>query len=163
MVTLDDLYEEAKRFLWNNFGLTLTVPIEIDEEMASEEGAYEHTEKEPYAILIADFVMKIADDDVIYDVLRHELVHYALHCLGKPFHDGHPFFEATLAHYGVKSSGSTMIGVYHLYECAKCGEEIPHYRKVTEEEEKTLATICCTAKFIDKKRKAVYTGRERIY
>lgn len=161
MVTLEDLYEEANRFLWDNYGMVLTVPIEIDEDFVTEEGAYEFTYSEPRRILIGEFVLIFADDEVVYDVLRHELVHYALHQRREPFADGDPHFEGELVRLGVASTGSTMIGVYHLYECEKCGGEIPHYEKVTPEQK--FVTVCCEAKFVDKNTKAVYTGRERIY
>lgn len=161
MVTLDDLYEEANRFLWENYNMALVVPIEIEEDFITEEGAYEFTINAPKRILIAEFVMIFAEDEVIYDVLRHELVHYALHLRGRNFADGHPEFEAELAKHGIASTESTMIGLYHLYECEKCGGEIPHYTKVSEGEK--LVTVCCEAKFIDKHTKAVYTGKERIY
>lgn len=162
MITLEDLYDEANRFLWENYRMVLVVPIEIEDSFVVEEGAYEFTKKAPRRILIAEFVMMFADDDVIYDVLRHELVHYALHLRGKPFSDGDPYFEAELKRLGVATSGSTMIGIYHIYECKKCGGEIPHYAKVDASSSR-LVTHCCEAKFLDTNTKAVYTGKERIY
>ena len=162
MITLDDLYEEANRFLWDNYRMALVVPIEIEEDFVTEEGAYEFTATAPRRILIAEFVMTFADDEVIYDVLRHELVHYALHMRRKPFADGDPYFEAELKKHGIASTDSTMIGLYHIYECAACGDEIPHYTKVDVNRSK-LVTVCCESKFIDKKTQAVYTGKERIY
>jgi SprT-like protein len=161
MVTLEDLYEEANRFLWDNYNMALVVPIEITDEFVTEEGAYEFTKTAPRRILIAEFVMIFADDDVVYDVLRHELVHYALHLRGRNFADGHPEFEEELSKHGIASTESTMIGVYHLYECAECGGEIPHYEKVSPKDK--FVTVCCEAKFVDKNTKAVYTGKERIY
>lgn len=162
-LTVDDLYEEAERFLWDKFGLSLTIPIEIDEDMSLEGGAFEHTSRKACAIYIADFVMKIAEDEVIYDILRHELIHFALFTMRKPFNDGDPFFEETLAKHGVGSSGTDMIGVYHIYVCHGCGEEVPWHTKFAEGEMEEYLTTCCSDKFKDTNRKAVFTGKERYY
>ena len=162
MLTIEDLYAEADRFLWENYRDILVVPIEIEEDFIFEEGAFECTRKSPRRILIAEFVMIFADDDVVLDVLRHELVHYALHRRKEPFADGHPHFESELERHGIASSGSTMIGIYHLYECTACHKEIPHYQKA-DVNNKKIVTHCCEAPFEDKKQVMVYSGNGRIY
>lgn len=163
MVTIEDLYTEANRFLRDVYDLPLTIDIEIDAELDFAEGCYLHTMKEPMGILIAQFVMDIADDEIIYEVLRHELVHYALHVTGKPFADGCSYFEAELERLEIKSSGTVMVGRYHMYECATCGGDIPHFRKLTEKERMVAKTLCCEAEPLFKNEQAIYNGKERVY
>lgn len=45
--------------------------------------------------------------DYLYDILRHELVHYALYILNKDYNDGSKDFENTLHKLNICSSGST--------------------------------------------------------
>lgn len=163
MLTLFDLETEAFRFLQENYGMGLTIPIEIDESFSHEEGAYEFTKKEPRGIYLAGFLLEFGTDEVVYDVLRHELVHYALHRLNKPFEDGHPVFEAELKRLGIGSTQSSKVGRYHIYSCDKCGDEIPYYRKLKENEMEKAITACCDADFKFTGKQAVYNGRERLY
>lgn len=163
MMTLEALYKEADRFLWDNYRMTLDVDIEIEPDMEDKQGAYEFTATAPCGIYIADFVMDFAENDVVFNVLHHELVHYALHQLGMPFADGDPFFEAELSRKGIASSGVTRVGRYHIYECTSCGEELPYYRKFTDMEHAMTVTVCCDAFAKDTGRQAVYNGKERVY
>ncbi|MCA1800721.1 MAG: hypothetical protein LC650_05455 [Actinobacteria bacterium] len=165
MVTLDDLYEEANVFLWDNYRLALMIPIDVEgaEEYPEAEGWFEHTSKRAVRICITETAMDFGDEEVIYDILRHELVHYALFMRGKPFLDGCKTFESELIRLGIGSTGTTMLGRYHMYQCEKCGEDIPHYQKVSEVEQSKLRTMCCESTFRYKNEQAVYDGKRRIY
>lgn len=165
MITLEALYEEANEFLWNNYKMTLDIPIEIEslEEFPLAEGWFEHTGEEACRIVITQTVQVFADDDVALDVLRHELIHYALFRLNRNFSDGEDDFEAELKRLNVSGSETTMIGIYFMYKCNECGGEIPHHEKLEDWQMVRLNTYCCDAQFTDMKRQAIYTGKERIY
>lgn len=163
MLTLNDLYEEAERFLWDNYSMMLTIDIEIDDDLGDIQGCYEYTMKEPRRILIADFVMELAEDEIIYDILRHELIHYVMHRQGKQFADGDDDFETELVRHGIGRTGTYRMGRYHLYECHGCGNRIPFHRQFEEEELARVVTACCDAKFSATGEQAVYDGKERIY
>lgn len=162
MITENDLYEEANRFLEEHYDMLLTIPIKINKEFITEQGAFEHTKfGVPIAIHIAQFVLDFADDDVVYDVLHHELVHFVLFCKGEPFFDGHPVFETELNRLGVSSTKSGYLGRYHVYQCHGCSKDIVTPRYVTDTT--GLVSVCCDATFSHTGRQHIYTGKRRIY
>lgn len=163
MLTLNDLYEEAERFLWDKYGMTLLIDIDIEDDLEDIQGCYEFTASGPRRIVIADFVMDFAEDEVVYDILRHELIHYAMHRLRKQFADGQPEFEAELEKHGVGSTGTYRMGRYQLYECQGCHAKLPFHRQFEDHELKTVVTACCDAKFTNTGEQAVYNGKERLY
>jgi SprT-like protein len=81
------------------------------------------------------FFVENNDPATVLDVLRHELVHYALFMQGKPNADGHPVFERELKRLGIVSQ--TTINKYaiqskpinmQVYKCDDCGFEFKRRR-----------------------------------
>lgn len=98
---------------------------------------------------------------IVLDVLRHELVHYALWEQGKPNKDGHPVFESelkrlkivsqsTINQYKIKSKPKTV----NVYSCASfCGQEYQTGRRLTNN---GIHHRCkCGGRLIDKGKKVV--------
>lgn len=102
----------SRNFLKENFNMSMEIPIKIDGRLTRAGGSYHHTAKKPIMIKISERFMygALLDNEgveAILDVLKHELVHYALHMQGKDYHDGQKEFEETLARLNIGSSGAT--------------------------------------------------------
>lgn len=103
----------SRNFLKQNFDMKLEIPIKIDGRLTSAGGSYHHTRKSAIMIKISERFMygALLDEtegvDAILDILKHELVHYALHMQGKDYDDGSKEFEETLARLNIGSSGAT--------------------------------------------------------
>lgn len=118
-----ELTEIADNFLKENYDLELSIPIKISNKFKHYFGWFSarvsfdetaQTEKHtPLAIYIKEKQIAYSqfDDDgfkVIVDVLKHELIHYALCELGYlDYGDGEKHFEQELADKKVASSGRT--------------------------------------------------------
>lgn len=104
----------ASNFLREHFNMELNIPIKIDGRLTRTGGSY-HYKIGGKGILIKmseRFIYGALMDetegvDAILDILKHELVHYALHEQGKDFGDGEKEFEETLAKLNIGSSGET--------------------------------------------------------
>jgi SprT-like protein len=133
-----ELVEEAQRFLKENFEMELGVPIEFNTRLKRTMGMfrYKRVNKKPVPAKIQMSVefMKIHPKEHIMDVLRHELVHYALCAKGyteSQFSDGHHVFESTLKKLNV--SPTRTYGAYgkmHLYSCSMCKTEFKRQRRI---------------------------------
>lgn len=102
----------AQNFLKENFNMSIEIPIVIDGRLTRTGGSYHHTIKKPIMIKVSERFMygALLDNEgveAILDVLKHELVHYALHMQGKDYNDGQKEFEETLAKLNIGSSGAT--------------------------------------------------------
>lgn len=104
----------ANNFLKDEFGLGLKIPIEITGRLTRTGGAfhYKSRRKESVVIKMSERFVACAllDNDginAILDILKHELVHYALYELDKPHRDGDYEFESTLARLHIGASGAT--------------------------------------------------------
>ncbi|HLO11565.1 MAG TPA: SprT-like domain-containing protein [Pseudoneobacillus sp.] len=123
-----ELVNEAKGFLNTHFGLDLSVPIEFNTRMKRCLGRFLFSKKlgenVPLKIEMSVDFMQSHPREHIYDVLKHELVHYALCVMKRPFDDGHPVFEGELRKLGIKSTHSYQVaGSVHKYVCERCGKE----------------------------------------
>lgn len=108
--THQKLVNFANEFLKEHFNLSLEIPICYNGRLKNTLGQLvispvtnramkiEVSKKE----VIAAFLMK--DFSTIEDVLRHELCHYALFLMDKPFQDGDKYFEDTLIKTNAPSS-----------------------------------------------------------
>lgn len=163
MVTIRDLYEEAERFLNERYGINLMMPITVAELPDDIQGYYEHRGTKPSVIVIARDVMTFGSDEHVYDILRHELVHYAMHVLGRPNRDGDAEFEAELERQGVCHSFTSLLGRYHMYACSGCSAELPSRKRFSEEQLRVIVTACCEKPAIDLCQQNLYNGKERVY
>lgn len=139
---IEHLREFARDFLRKNFAVELEIPLDINPRLTHAQGRYIHLLR----IELAGPTIENGCDEAILGVLKHELVHYALHKLGLPFKDGEDYFEETLRRLDVPPSGSTIIGVYTDMVCSDCGK----YWYSREEREalvdRLLFSPCCEAR-----------------
>ena len=146
--TIQRLTEFANNWLQKTYGIRLEIPIEIRSSLKRTLGYFQHKQdavKEPIKIALASRLFTHYPKEVVYDVLKHELVHYALYMLGKPHKDGHPYFENELKRLGVSSTGTYQAkGFYHVYRCSSCNRVISHRaRRITKLE--SYRSGCCMA------------------
>lgn len=132
----------AQRFLKQYYGLSLTVPLKINGRLKRTFGRFIHdTQGRPCSIeLSRTFVCEHPEHEVL-DVLRHELIHYALFTLGKPHTDSSPIFQAELRKHGVsKTRTYPYRGLGHRYRCTKCQRQIFRIRRISRLHRKVCAT-----------------------
>lgn len=151
--TIEELTGIARKFLWDNYGLTLEIPIQKNNRLRRAMGRYMATwEDEPLRIEIAGFMFEHAHPSVIISTLKHECIHYAMHVKDEPYSDGHPHFEAELRKHGANSTGEVLVGVNYRYACDRCGEvEHTRYVKVLKNPG-YYRSPCCNAALINVKK-----------
>lgn len=134
-----ELVSVAKDFLHTNYNLELKIPIEFNTRVKKAFGRFlfkenkRTNEKTPLKIeMSVDFMMSHPKDHII-DVFKHELVHYALCALGKPFADNHPIFESELKRLNVTRTHTYQYaGDLHKYSCEICGNEFKRKRRLNQ-------------------------------
>lgn len=115
---LSQMKNAAERFLNEEYQLPLAIPLVINGRTRSTFGQFKllkkGTQQVPKELAISEQLLALARFDdakqakqIVMDVLRHELVHYALFTENKPYRDGELFFETELARLGISSSGAT--------------------------------------------------------
>lgn len=146
-LTIQRLTEFANNWLQETYGIRLEVPLEIRNSLKRTLGyfQYKKSKREPIKIALSAKLFTHYTKEVVYDVLKHELVHYALYMLDKPHTDGHPYFENELKRLGITPTNTyTAKGFYHVYRCSDCGQ-ITSYRvrRITRIED--YCSRCCRA------------------
>lgn len=135
-----ELVTEAKRFLKEEYDMELTVPIEFNTRLKRCLGRFRFNkvngENVPLKIEMSVEFMKVHPKENILDVLRHELVHYALCAKGLPeahFSDGDSVFENELKRLNVSRTRhyTGKYGKLHHYTCNSCGAEFKRKRRIT--------------------------------
>jgi len=125
---------EAQNFLLTNYNIELDIPIEYNHRLRRTLGRFISTrikdsnKNKPKKIELSTELMQQYTPEIIIDVLKHELVHYALCAKGHPrseFRDGHIVFEKELRRLGVAKTRtySNKNKVKHKYVCDMCGKE----------------------------------------
>lgn len=128
--SVEELTTIAKEFLQKEYGLPLTVNIEISSKMITTFGTFyikSVKERIPKVIRLSKNFVIYQEKEVIIDVLKHELVHYACFMQGKPYKDA--YFKQELARVGsARTRTYTFKGErnrkVYSYECKKCGKNI---------------------------------------
>lgn len=129
-----ELVKISEDFL-KNYDMKLDIPIEFNTRIKKVLGRFMFKKVSgkyiPEKIQISvDFVMSHPKEHII-DVLKHELVHYALCAKGLPFSDGDNLFESELKKYGISSTHTyDYLGELHRYKCNNCGKEFERKRKL---------------------------------
>lgn len=166
MLTQYQMKKYAEKFLMDTYGLELIVPLEINGRLKTTCGRfiYYRTSRKPKVVEMNKFFVQNNSDNVVLDVLRHELVHYALFMKGLPHSDGQPTFERELKRLGIVSQStidkyditSKKRNIYrNIYTCAiaNCGKEYATGRALKNE---GINHRCaCGGKLISKGRKLV--------
>ncbi|UUV46318.1 SprT family protein [Bacillus phage vB_BanS-Thrax2] len=125
-MTETQLTRYANEFLMKNYGMRLTVPLKLNGRLSKTLGWFIYKKKanKPVAVHLNKKFVQNNDEDIILNVLRHELVHYALFMQGKPHGDGQTYFENELKRKGIVSQSTinqyTVNSVKQIYKCLKC-------------------------------------------
>lgn len=167
MLTQYQLEMYARKFLKDNYDLDLTVPLKLNGRMKTTCGwfksvRYTDGRKKAVSIELNRFFVENNDPVTVVDVLRHELVHYALFMLGKPNSDGHPTFEnelkrlgivsqSTIDKYKIKSKPKNIV----IYECESCGHQYKRQRRLAHDGKYHRCGGSCGGRLINKGRKLV--------
>lgn len=139
-----ELVREANVFLVNNYNTELEIPIEFNSRLKSCLGKflYRKTNEgmKPIKIQMSVKFMMSFPKENIFDVLHHELVHYALCKQGMPeskFADGAHYFENELKRLSVSRTRTySYDGNIFSYECDTCHNKYEFHKKLP------VTTIC---------------------
>lgn len=160
-MTIEELTEYAEKFLADKYGFKLAIPIERNNRLTRTLGQYISNHRgQPLGIELSGRLLDYGSEWAILDTLKHELIHYAVHCLGEDFNDGADYFENELRKHGVGSSGSKQVGRYFLVECEECGKYCETRFKSHIQENSGAITRCCNAGF-ELVGEVIYDGIER--
>lgn len=152
----------AKKFLQETYGMELIVPLELNGRLKRACGRFVYYVRsgKPKSVEMNKYFVENNEPVVVLDVLRHELVHYALFMQGKPHSDGHPVFENELKRLGVVSQKT--IDKYEIqskptkiqfYQCADCGATFKRQRALANGGRNHRCS--CGGRLIDKGKKAM--------
>ena len=114
-VFIRDLTTFAEKFLYESYGMKLTIPIVINSRLKTALAYFRFWHNGiPENISVSEKFLAGSRYDslevafgAITAVLKHELVHYALFMKKEPFNDGDPHFESELARVSACSSAVT--------------------------------------------------------
>lgn len=105
---INQMTQYADEFLIENFDTRLKIPIEINSRLKRSLGRFQaYTTDEsplPIKIELSKSLLENEPMEMILDVLKHELVHYALCKKGLPYYDGQSCFEDKLIELGVSAT-----------------------------------------------------------
>jgi SprT-like protein len=157
----------AKQWLKDNYNMELEVPLQLNSRMQRTCGWFRHTRYRdgrdiPNCIELNKFFVENNEPVTVLDVLRHELVHYALFVQKKDYKDGSYGFERELKRLGIVSQKT--IDKYmivskpknmHIYECANCGHEYKRQRALPSNKKYSCGVTSCKGALIDKGKRLV--------
>jgi SprT-like protein len=130
-----EMVELANNFLEENFDMKLEIPIEFNTRIKRVFGRFTYEPRTRKALKIqmsVDFMLSHPHEHII-DVLKHELVHYALFSKGLPHKDGDYTFESTLKRLGINRTHTYQyLGEVHQYTCINCGSVFQRKRKIAK-------------------------------
>ena len=128
-----DYISFSKWFLKEHYNLDLKIPFKINGRLKRFNGRFVYTvypngsEKAKQIELSKDLVRYHTEEET-HKVLIHELIHYALFTLEKPFDDGDEYFENELRkHHSISNSDEQMRVTpkrkvkYLTHQCQDCG------------------------------------------
>lgn len=127
-----ELTQYGSQWVYDEFGVKLNIPIEFNGRLRTVYGQFWHNRNgEALKITIAKKLIESNLEDEIYDTLRHELIHYALHQLDKPFRDSDKEFKDTCARLNVSLYGEIEFSNQHVYTC-ECGVKHKRHNKISD-------------------------------
>ena len=137
-LTLEEIEDIIKEFLWENYKLELKIPISINGRLTSVMGRFTWKKYkgftvdgrvgEPVDIQISKKYLQYGSKDDIVDTIKHEAVHYALFVKGLPHSDGDKHFEEELKRLGVTATETSSYKFprnVRVYTC-KCEGDNEH-------------------------------------
>jgi SprT-like protein len=148
-----ELYEIAREFLDKEFNMKLEIPIFISNRMKIMFGYFQRRNNKSWKIQISQEFINTHPREHVIDVLKHELVHYALFEQGKPFRDGQQYFEDTLKRLGVCPTKTyNTLGKFHKYICNCDGNVFYRKRKIPKG---AYCPKCKTLKYVGEVEKSL--------
>lgn len=148
-IKLQQLKEIAQQFIKNEYNMELDIPIKINGRFKTTLGSYRETYAgKPVQIDIAKRLLQYADERVTAGVIKHELVHFALKKLNKPYKDGDEYFERELERLKLPSSVNKersiqYVGEKYVFKCKKCDKQLLSSIKKVRNETKSFISPCC--------------------
>lgn len=143
---LNDLQRFAEKFLLENYGIDFNIDITINNRLSRSLGRYvwyRSGNKLP-KVEVSRKLMKYGHDDVVMGVLKHELIHYALHKLNKPYKDGQTYFENELKKHNAPSTDYYYnLGEGAIVSCNSCNNETITFNKSAMRNFNDYRTKCC--------------------
>lgn len=136
MYNIYQLENYAKKFLKETYNMDLAIPLQLNGRLKTTCGRFMYKRSkidgstQASRVELNKYFVENNEPSVVLDVLKHELVHYALFEKGKPNSDGHPVFERELKRLGIVSQST--INKYtikskpvniNIYECKDCKYE----------------------------------------
>lgn len=97
----------ANEFLTKEYGLTLQAPLKLNGRLTQSLGRHLGRintltgERSTVAIELSKRLVEHYTEDTVLDVLKHELVHYAMFTLNREYRDGYRGFENELSRLGI--------------------------------------------------------------
>lgn len=137
----------AASFLNVNYNVKLNIPIKRNNRLRSTYGRFILKNNEPNCIELAGVLLDYGVEEVIFNILKHECIHYALFEKQQPYRDGHPVFESELKRHGVLGTGKVLIGKFHVLKCKNCGKTSLTSKKRTIAHPEDYRTVCCQSTF----------------
>ena len=166
MLTQYQLEKYAEKFLMDNYNMKLLVPLKINGRLRIPCGRFVYIKRDgkpiaPKAVELNKYFLENNEINIVLDVLRHELIHYALFMQGKPHSDGHPVFENELDRLGVVRQEtinkykiqSKPVNV-RIYECADCNHKYER-RRALPNGGNNHCCGACSGMLIDKGKRVV--------
>ena len=150
----NQLVEEGKQFLSEEFGLTLGIPIKLNGRLKSTLGRFRSRGGSRYRMPIDIELAKVTLQngyDVALDVLKHELIHYALYELEIPNSDNDREFIQACKERNVSLTRTIQVKQsVAVYECPDCKAEILRRRKLASNRRYTHTGCKTPLQFIGK-------------
>lgn len=119
----------AKDFLWNEYGMSLMIPIKINGRMTRTMGQFRARNGIAKEIHISKMLLQYNTLEEIKDTIRHECIHYALYELELPWRDRDATFQKHLRMHGCRTNGGKYRGKVHVYACTNCNNSFTTKRR----------------------------------
>lgn len=137
-MSIYELEQISNTFLQDNFNTSLNIPLVINGRLQKTLGRFKSTlnritrERIPLKIELSQNLINTNDNNIIVDVLKHELIHYALCSNNQPFSDNDYIFIHTCNKMNVPLTNTIRIQrKQHIYECEN-GHIIKRVRRFNE-------------------------------
>lgn len=148
---VQQLIDDTLNWMETTFDFKPTITIKRNNRLSRVLGRFISTyDRRPLRIELSGRLVDYYDDNIIVDVLKHELIHYMLCVQGKPYSDRSHEFIKTCKANGVSLTNT--IGdsnnpneVFHHYSC-ECRSDIRKARKLARN--RTYACLKCKGKLV---------------
>ena len=142
----------ANQWLLDNYNLELDIPIEINNRLTRALGRlrlkqYGLGRLAPHVIELSGRLVKNNTTEDIYKILKHELVHFALFTLNKPYKDGDIYFENELTKHNLPSNYRDNLDLNittpkHHYSCEDCNMSLTRARRINVSYKQYVCGVC---------------------